>query len=542
LLPFHSVLENRGQVTADRTLYNWFSQTANRYPTNVALEVEGEALTYHEIQDLTEGLAAQLLAARGGTPAAVGLLAVRSLTAFVGYLAALRLRSPVVPLGPAFPAARNLAICEAAGVDAILVGDEAGAGFAANFPADRTAVLRLDRHAVGSAVHDRATADLPTYLSDVDEVAYIVFTSGSTGIPKGVPITHRNVDRYIASQIERYEAGPGSRFSHMFELTFDPSIFDMFVSWGSGATLVVPTSLDLMTPVDYAHDQRLTHWFSVPSAITVAHQDEELVPNSLPGVQWSRFSGERLTLAQARAWHAAAPNTVIDNVYGPTELTMTCSGYRLPADEVDWPETPNDTVPIGPIYPYLESVILGTDGKPAEDGELCVRGVQRFPGYLDPSNNAGRFMEYDGTGTGAVYQGDTPLTDKHWYRTGDRVQLLGMDLVHFGRLDEQVKLRGFRIELGEVETVLNRHPAVAESAAVVITRQEGQVELAVAYAGQETSTRALVAYLGAALPQFMVPRTFQHFDRLPLNINGKIDKHRIKTEVEDRLRIGASNS
>ncbi|WP_328912403.1 MULTISPECIES: AMP-binding protein [unclassified Streptomyces] len=523
-----------------RTLYDWFSQAAERYPGEVALEVADTALTFDELLELSDRIAARLLAAHGGRPEAVGLLAVRSVAAFAGYLAALRLRTPVVPLNPSFPANRNVMIARAAGVAAVLVGAEAGEAYARNYPPGVTTVLRLDDDALVGEISGAARPALPPYTSAVDEVAYIVFTSGSTGVPKGVPITHRNVDRYIDSQIERYEPGPGSRFSQTFELTFDPSIFDMFVCWGSGATLVVPTAADLLSPADYARDQGLTHWFSAPSTILVAHQSDELPPNSLPEIRWSRFSGEALTLRQARLWRAAAPGSVIENVYGPTELTMTCSGYRLPADAGEWPATANDTVPIGTVYPYLESVILDPDGRPAEDGELCVRGVQRFAGYLDPSSNAGRFMEYDGIRPAAVYRGGTPLTEEHWYRTGDRVVLLGQDILHLGRLDAQIKLRGFRVELGEVETVLNRHPAVVESAAVVITSDDVS-DLAVAYAGTCTHPRELIAFIRESLPLFMVPRTFLHLDRLPLNINGKVDKHRITADIQERLLAGPAS-
>ncbi|HEU5029419.1 MAG TPA: amino acid adenylation domain-containing protein [Spirillospora sp.] len=505
----------------ERTLYEWFADAASRYPEETALEAGGETLTYGELAAAAERVAAALAAARGPRPRRVGLAAERIPLTYAGYLAALRLGATVVPLNPVFPPERNETIARSADVDVVITGEEPS-GPLREGP---WAIVRGDALREGAG----GRAGAPPVAGDPEPVAYILFTSGSTGAPKGVPIEHRNVSPYLAYNIERYEAGPGCRFSQTFDLTFDPSVFDMFVAWGSGAALVVPAKDEVGDPAGFVRDRGITHWFSVPSVISLARRMRRLPPGSMPDLRWSLFAGEQLTTRQAAAWREAAPASTLENLYGPTELTITCTGHRLPSDPASWPATRNGTVPIGEVYPSLESVILDEDGRPAEEGELCVRGVQRFPGYFDPADDEGRFVSYEpGGAPGTPYDGSEPLTDRHWYRTGDRVER-GPDggLVHLGRLDGQVKIHGYRVELGEIEAVLRGHRAV-EDAVALVAGEGDAADLRVAYTGDEVPARELREHAGRSLPWYMVPRAFTRMHGFPLNPNGKVDRRRIE--------------
>ena len=386
-----------------QTLYARFADTAARVPDAVALEVDGRALTYRELRDLAESMAASLPRACGDGQPRIALLASRSLVAFVGYLAALRLGAAVVPLNPRFPAERNRMICEVAQPD-LLVADESGASQLDGELAECAgAALALTDDDVAFLVG----GELAAYDGALDDVAYVLFTSGSTGRPKGVPITHRNTSPYVAHNIARYGIGPGCRVSHTFDLTFDPSVFDLFVTWGGGATLVCPQRRELLNPVDYVAGRGITHWFSVPSVVSASTNLGNLPSGVRTSLRQSIFIGEQLTYQQARAWHAIAPQAPIDNVYGPTELTVACTEYRLPADPVLWPRTSNDTVPIGPVYDFLDAVIIDEDGFPAAEGELCVRGAQRFGGYVNEEDNSGRFLARE-DGRYVPFTGDVP--------------------------------------------------------------------------------------------------------------------------------------
>ncbi|HEX8093348.1 AMP-binding protein [Jatrophihabitans sp.] len=462
----------------DGTLHTWFREAVARHPDAVALEVAGESLSYSELAERADRLAASIVASAGSVPQAVGLLASRSVTAYAGYLAALALSATVVPLNPAFPKARNQAMCAAAEVSAVVVDNDDGLPEPWHGP----------------------------YAGIADDVAYTLFTSGSTGIPKGVPIRHRNVGPYLAHCVRQYEVGVGSRLSQAFHLTFDPSVFDMFVAWTSGATLVVPQADEVLTPVRFITNQRITHWFSVPSVISVCRRLRALTPGSMSDLRWSLFAGEQLTLEQARHWQAAAPNSAIGNLYGPTELTITCAGYRLPADPTAWPVTSNNTVPIGQVYPHLEGMVTG-------EGELCVRGSQRFDGYLNPADNEGRFID-------------------DWYRTGDRVCRENGELVHLGRLDDQVKIRGYRIELPELESVLRTCPSVDDAIVLAVPGTGDNLELHAVYTGTAVTDEELVATMQRKLPEYMTPLSFLFVADLPLNPSGKVDRHALAAAIQ----------
>nr|WP_307820397.1 amino acid adenylation domain-containing protein [Streptomyces sp. MC1] len=507
------------------TLYAWFEASAARHGDHVALEVGPDHLTYRQLRALAGRLADSLVAAHGTVPRTAGLAATRSVRTYAGYLALQRLGTVVVPLAPAAPRERNARIAAAAGLDVLLTDDPS---------------VRADGVASYLLHHDTGQAEAPCGDPRAEDLAYILFTSGSTGVPKGVPITHHNVSAYLAHVLERYTPEPGSRLSQTFDLTFDLSVFDMFAAWASGATLVVPTQQDLFAPVRWAADKRLTHWFSVPSMVSYAKRMRSLRPGALPDLRWSLFCGEPLTLQQAEAWAAAAPASTLANLYGPTELTISCAAYVHSRDTAAWPATTNGTVPIGTVHPDLEHLVVDESGRPATTGELLVRGPQRFPGYLDPADNTARFASFDGDRAIPV-PAERRLTDEHWYRTGDRVTWADGQLVHLGRLDEQVKVRGYRVELGEVEAALREQPGVHDAVAVTVRGPGGDTVIEAACTGV-TPPDALMRALHAELPAYMVPRSVTVLDELPLNANGKIDRPAVTTLIASQRHEEVSHS
>ncbi|MFJ9559177.1 AMP-binding protein [Streptomyces fuscichromogenes] len=505
-----------------RPLYDWFGATAARTPDAVALDTAERRLTYAELAGLVERVAAGL--ARYDT-ATVGLCTGGTLVGYVGYLAVLRLGRTVVPVNPRSPVARNRSVLEQAGAGLVLAdGPSAGALRSADGEEPWAVPIRLLEELLQGPP---ATAPAP---DRTDRPAYVLFTSGSTGEPKGVPITDANAAAFLGCAIERYELGPDSRVSQTFSFTFDPSVLDLFATWGAGGTLVVPEKRELLIPATYARRRALTHWFSVPSVITLAQRYRALPPGGLPDLRWSVFMGEQLTLDQARAWAAAAPRSVIANAFGPTELTVLCADYRLPADPRDWPDTSNGTVPIGTVFPHLDAVLLDGNGRPADEGELCVRGAQRFGGYLVADHNTGRFLSSAGVPMEPT-AGQVPAD--HWYRPGDRVTREQGVLVHQGRLDRQVKVRGRRIELGEVEAALRRCPGVTEAVVLDVPRPGEGVHLRAVLTGDADRGVDLRGAVARLVPDYAVPESYVWLPQLPLNLSGKVDHRALRHAVVD---------
>ena len=497
-------------------------------PGRAAIRFGAGSLTYQQLHELALRWAGALLAGLPERPRAVGVLAAKGTESYAGLLAVLYAGATVVPLHPAFPVARTRRMLEAAGVSA-LIADAAGLAVAAELAA---AGLDLPVLAPGPGARPgpgtgaagpwRPRAIPVTGGTELDEprpagasdVAYVLFTSGSTGRPKGVPITHGNTHHYFGLLDRRYDFGPDDVFSQTFDLNFDCAMFDLFCAWGAGATVrTVPAPAYRDLP-RFLAEHGLTVWFSTPSAISLVRRMGGLAPGAMPALRWSLFAGEALQAADAAGWQAAAPRSVVENIYGPTELTVTVSGHR-------WcPDTSpglcvNGLVPIGRVHDGHDHVLLapggGGDGGAAPvEGELCITGPQLAAGYLDPDDDRGRFVRRDG---------------RTWYRTGDRVRRLpDGQLVYLGRLDSQVQVQGLRVELAEIEHALRGCAGVADAVAVTRPAEDG-LALVVFYTGPSAVRPAeLAAQLRRILPAGMLPREYRHLAEFPLNTNRKVDR------------------
>ncbi|MFI7003357.1 AMP-binding protein [Nocardia sp. NPDC050175] len=498
--------ERHGQA-----LYERFLRGLVLSPDRPAVSSGSDALTYRETHQLALGWAGALLAlsAKAGTPdpTAVGVLAGRGIAGYVGVLAALYTGAAVVPLNPGFPAARLREMIDLAGVSASLADAEGLAALAAMADdAPRLPVLPIGARTRGEAPPESALRE-PRPV-DPDAVAYLLFTSGSTGRPKGVPIRHSSAWHYFELLDRRYRFAADDAFSQTFDLNFDCAMFDLFCAWGSGARLVhIPAQRYRDLP-EYLTAQQVTVWFSTPSAITLVRRMSGLAPASMPTLRWSFFAGEALRCADADAWQVAAPGAALENLYGPTEATVTITSHRW--DPVrSMALSVDGLVPIGALHRGHEAMLLRDNEIHADEGELCITGPQLTAGYLDPADNAGRFLRRDG------------MT---WYRTGDRVRRLELgQFAYLGRLDSQVQVNGWRVELAEVEHAVCGCPGVEQAIAVPRTT-DGSIEIVVFYTGTPMDPAMLGRLLRPVLPHGMLPRDFRHLAELPLNGNRKTDR------------------
>jgi amino acid adenylation domain-containing protein len=493
-------------------LHDWFIGSVQRFPAELALITDGSRLTYAQLDAVSRGIGRRLRAEGADRPR-VGLLTARTVAAYAGYLATLRAGGVVVPLDAGHPPERLSQVTRSAGLEFMIADRKQDTAFLDGSP---LRVLRIGPETVADFLGPTVTDDEPDWSGAPDEVAYLLFTSGSTGRPKGVPIRHGNLEDFLRFNIARYEVGPGSRVAQMTHQTFDPSVLEMFMAWGAGATLVVPSADELFDPVTFVNRHQITHMFSVPSLITMTGEADLLPPGSMPSLRWSLFGGEKLTPVQARAWAGAAPDTTLENLYGPTECTVAVTAYRLPADPAAWPVTANGTIPIGQVYPHLEYRIEA-------DGELLVRGSQRFSGYHDATDNVGRFADPAGSDPDPSSLAN-PVGAAAWYRTGDRVAVQDGALVHLGRLDHQIKIRGNRVELHEVEGAIRIWAGAADVVVHLVSRPDGMTELAAACVGQVPALPEFRERLREHLPLHMIPGRLIRLERLPLNERGKVDR------------------
>ena len=360
------------------------------------------------------------------------------------------------------------------------------------------------------------------------EIAYLLFTSGSTGMPKGVMVSHRNVASYLDYMVDRYEITERDRLSQMFDLTFDLSVFDMFMAWERGACVCCPSQKTLINPGKFIRDMDLTVRFSAPSTVAFMRQLGMLKPHQYESLRLSLFCGEPLPVSSATAWLEAAPNSILENLYGPTELTISCTLYqwdRLRSQR----ESELEIVPIG--YPHPGMNVLVADDNlnevaPGRVGELLMNGPQMT--LADP-----RHPEKT-TAAFVVPPGRSDV----YYRTGDRVRRPAENrpLTHLGRTDFQIKVLGHRVELGEIEAVV-RKAAGLDGVIVlgwpVTSSGPGGVEVFVE--GEVKDKAALRSAVSDALPVYTVPNRFHCMNRLPRNVNNKFDRKAMLKLLEEGL-------
>lgn len=500
--------------TMEAVLPARFLRGLARSPDRPAVRSGGARLTYRELHERALLLAGSLLAGLPSRPAAIGVLAGKGISAYAAVLAGLYTGITMVPLQPAFPAARTRQMIEASGVGAILADDDAlpaltglwelGVDLPVLFPPAGQPMPAVP-------VDAAAVLEGPVRVRESD-IAYVLFTSGSTGRPKGVPVTHANARHYFRLLDERYDFGPEDVFSQNFDLNFDCAVFDLFCAWGAGATLTVPPPQAFRDMPEFAAAEGLTVWFSTPSAIALIRRMGGLRPGAMPSLRWSFFAGEALGCQDAEDWHTAAPDSTLENLYGPTELTITVSAHRWTAGR-----GLHGVVPIGTVHGGHDVLLLDPTGaESATEGELCVAGPQLTPGYLDPTDDIGRFFHKDGL---------------RWYRTGDRVRRADDgELLYLGREDAQVQVHGVRVELAEVDAAVRSCAGVQDAVTVAVTA-EGTAELVVFYTGAVVHPARLAREVRGVLPVAIVPKKYVHLTEFPLNPNRKIDRKKLALQA-----------
>lgn len=494
---------------AQQELLTQMRETIVRQGEHIAVREHDAEYSYSGLGELIAAVHQAL--GRAAQGAAVGLLLGRSTVAYAAMWAAISRGIPYVPLNTSYPCSRLRHIIAQAGITQVICTKETAA---------LAGELGLGGSALVIAAPDMRASKKPDsdwwQASETgDDSAYVLFTSGSTGAPKGVPISYLNLAAFVANMSAAIPYQPDDVCAQMCELSFDFSVEEIYLSLLHGRTLCPARQVDLFNPAQFIASRGITVWISVPSLARVILTNGVPVGDSLHNLRLSIFNGERLTAELARAWLQAAPNTQIWNSYGPTECTVAVTTQR-------WHDDTNleyaGGVAIGRPFADCKVALLNddtithlADTGSAPGGELLLATPQRFAGYTDRQLPAPFVTDPGGCAL---------------YRTGDRVCQRDGKLFHLGRTDDQVKVGGHRIELMEIEHQLRKQLATS-LLAVIAYPASLPTELVLFLADQSSAPELNAEALG--LPAYMLPKRTVLLDALPLNSHGKLDRSALQT-------------
>lgn len=466
---------------------------------------EGQ-ITYGDLLSQITRLAGALV--QHGDHPRVLLCAPKGAGAYAGMLATLMAGGYYAPLDLEGAAQRQRLIQERFQPDVILVdGPQGRRALEAMGPLPEGAAV------LSTAVLSTGTETPLTSPRTPHPLAYVMFTSGSTGVPKGVMVGQRALATFTDWAIDRLPLGPGARMSQFPNLGFDMSALDIYAALSTGTALAPITGLrDRFAPAMAIEDLRLTIWESVPSAVDLMRKARHVTAEKLASLDLLYFCGEALLPSQVEALFTARPDVEVINAYGPTEATISCSFAAL--DDQNWRQHADTTMSIGAPLPGMELRLVGGDH--ADEGELVLTGPQLAEGYWQDDERTAQAFANQPDGV-------------RGYHTGDFVERSGGRLFFRHRLDRQVKVRGHRLELGEVDAALRAAGCLAARSVLrdgaIISFVEGDLPL---------PASELRAALKDTLASYAIPAEIRRLDALPRNANDKIDDRQLDGLARDQ--------
>jgi amino acid adenylation domain-containing protein len=514
------------------------SEWAQRTPDNLAIRFAGQSLTYKELESKSNSLAHTLKANGLSRGDRVGIYMNKGLESAIAIYGILKAGGAYVPLDPFAPASRIAFVIQDCGIR-LLISKDAKFGAVQDILAEGAALKAL----LGISSNDeiplpvisweeiyQASSAPPDLNLTEQDLAYILYTSGSTGVPKGIMHTHRSGLSFAEWAVDTYELTNQDRLSNHAPLHFDLSTFDFFAAAIAGAcTVVIPEALTKF-PANLSRliqDERITVWYSVPFALIQLMQRGNPQALDLSFLRWILFAGEVFPTKHLRLLMQMFPGVRFSNLYGPTE-TNVCTYYHV--EQI--PEDTDETIPIGKACANIEDLVVDLDDQPVqpgEVGELLIRGGVVMKGY---------WGQPEKTATGFFRRPQFGYFEDAFYRTGDLVQLDAQgNYRYLGRKDRQIKTRGYRVELDEIEVALLSYAGVEEAAAYPIPDGSGSnlIEAAItAKEGVNLGEADLVEHIGKRLPPYAIPLRIDILGSFPRTSTGKIDRRELQAQAVAR--------
>lgn len=512
------------------TLPHIIENAARKFPDQEAFRCGSDSLTYHSLNSKTDQLAKHLMESGVKKGDRVGIYMNRCLESVIAVYGILKCGAAFVPLDAAAPHSRTIFLIADCGIQ-FLVTSAKQKNKVPKLIEQGSPIKQVigisEQIPMGSFSWDKIfTIDLTDFIRInilAQDLAYIMYTSGSTGAPKGIMHTHYSALSYAKLSANLYGLRNTDRIANHAPLHFDISTFGYFTAPLACATTIIVTDAHTKLPVSLAElmvKEEISIWYSVPLALIQLHLSGALDKHDLKSLRWVLFGGENFTLKYLRALMICWPNAKFSNVYGPAEINQ-CTYYNLESAPAL-----NEQIPIGRVWDNTEFKILNEGDEEVSyglTGELVVRTATMMIGYWnnDQLTQKSLFIEQLAHNLKYVY-----------YRTGDMVrQDANGDLLFLGRNDRQIKLRGYRIELDEVETILKRHSDVIAAMVCVVQNDNNNKFLTAAVLTTDESnieTVELVAFCQKYLPSYAVPNNIVILNEFPRTSSGKTDLAAIK--------------
>ena len=499
-------------------ILEYLEQTVTRVPDKVAFANESMGLTFREVYDQARAVGS-FLSAEGLYRKPVVVFMKKHPTPLVSFFGTIYSGNYYVPLDDEMPRHRIDLILRTLNPSAMIC-DEDTAGLVQEFT--YTGKTYIYNEICSTPVNEEALASIRDRQIDTDPI-YIVFTSGSTGVPKGVTACHRSVLDYVENLCDVLKFNENSIFGNQTPLYFDAYLKEVMPTLKYGATTILIPKQLFMFPiklVEFLNEHNINTVCWVVSALTMISgmkTFEKIKPQHLHTVA---FASEVFPIKQFNLWKAAVPDARFINLYGPTETTGICCYY-----EVDREFGLDETLPIGRPFRNTEILLLNEKDElaaPGEQGEICVRGTRLTLGYYNnPEVTAKAFVQ-------------NPLNNLYpelIYRTGDLGKLNDRGELEFaGRKDYQIKHMGHRIELGEIEVIANMREGVKTTCCIFDNVKK---KIVLFYVGDVTPAE-MTTYIKEKLPRYMVPNVVRQLEEMPFTPNGKIDRNGLKTMYEQK--------